>query len=151
MHVPDRRAEGVGPDEYAGGEKYQRGQIHTGVALIRLPRPQFRHRGRRRGRETVAVRGTCSGTHEGELFGILPTGNSFAAQQSHWFRVADGKVAEYWAVRGDLGMMKQLGIMPSLPVLFKRIRFYSRKLLSVAPDDALSPGVDGGLGTVCEV
>jgi predicted ester cyclase len=63
--------------------------------------------------DTVAVRGTCSGTHEGELLGIPPTGERFAAQQSHWFRVADGKVAEHWAVRDDLGMMQQLGVMPS--------------------------------------
>jgi predicted ester cyclase len=63
--------------------------------------------------DTVAVRGTCSGTNEGELWGIPPTGERFAAQQSRWFRVADGKVAEHWAVRDDLGMMKQLGVMPS--------------------------------------
>ena len=63
--------------------------------------------------ETVAVRGTCSGTHEGELWGIPPTGERFAAQQSHWFRVDDGKVAEHWAVRDDLGMIRQLGIAPA--------------------------------------
>jgi predicted ester cyclase len=61
----------------------------------------------------VAVRGTCSGTHEGELWGIPPTGERFAAQQSHWFRVADGRVAEHWALRDDLGMMRQLGIAPA--------------------------------------
>jgi steroid delta-isomerase-like uncharacterized protein len=63
--------------------------------------------------EMVAVRGTCSGTHEGELWGIAPTGERFAVQQSHWFRVRDGKVAEHWAVRDDLGMMRQLGIAPA--------------------------------------
>ena len=63
--------------------------------------------------ETVAVRGTCSGTHEGELEGIAPTGRYFAVQQSHWFRVVDGKLAEHWAVRDDLGMLQQLGVMPS--------------------------------------
>jgi predicted ester cyclase len=62
--------------------------------------------------EKVAVRGTCSGTHEGELWGIAPTGERFAVQQVHWFRVAEGKVAEHWAVRDDLGMMRQLGITP---------------------------------------
>jgi predicted ester cyclase len=51
--------------------------------------------------------------HEGELFGIPPVGERFAVQQSRWFRVADGKVAEHWAVRDDLGMMRQLGVMPS--------------------------------------
>ena len=63
--------------------------------------------------DTVAVRGTCSGTHEGELWDIAPTGERFAVQQSHWFRVSDGKVTEHWAVRDDLGMLKQLGVLPS--------------------------------------
>ena len=62
---------------------------------------------------TVAVRGNCSGTHQGELMGILPTGKRFAAQQSHWFRVVDGKITEHWAVRDDLGMLQQLGVMPT--------------------------------------
>lgn len=62
---------------------------------------------------TVAVRGTMSGTHEGELFGIPPTGARVAAQQSRWFRVVDGRVAEHWAVRDDLGMLRQLGVTPS--------------------------------------
>jgi steroid delta-isomerase-like uncharacterized protein len=61
----------------------------------------------------VAVRGTMGGTHEGDLTGIAPTGKRVAVQQTHWFRVADGKVAEHWAVRDDLGMMRQLGVMPS--------------------------------------
>jgi predicted ester cyclase len=64
--------------------------------------------------DTVAVRGTCTATHEGELWDIPPTGKRFAAQQqSHWFRVSEGKVAEHWAVRDDLSMMRQLGVMPS--------------------------------------
>jgi steroid delta-isomerase-like uncharacterized protein len=63
--------------------------------------------------QTVAVRGTMVGTHEGELMGIAPTGKSVAVQQSHWFRVADGKLTEHWAVRDDLGMMRQLGVMPA--------------------------------------
>ena len=63
--------------------------------------------------QTVAVRGTMVGTHEGELMGIAPTGKRVAAQQSHWFRVVDGRLAEHWAVRDDLGMLQQLGVMPS--------------------------------------
>lgn len=59
------------------------------------------------------VRGTCSGTYEGELWDIPPTRERFAVQQSHWFRVSDGKVAEHWAVRDDLGMMRQLGVLSS--------------------------------------
>ena len=63
--------------------------------------------------DMVSIRGTASGTHEGaELWGIAPTGNRFAVQQAHWVRVADGKLAEHWAVRDDFGMMQQLGAMP---------------------------------------
>ena len=62
--------------------------------------------------ETVAVRGTMTATQEGELMGIAPTGKPVAAQQSHWFRVVDGKIAEHWAVRDDLGMLQQLGVIP---------------------------------------
>jgi steroid delta-isomerase-like uncharacterized protein len=62
--------------------------------------------------ETVALRGTMTGTHEGELLGIAPRGKRVGAQQSHWFRVEDGKIAEHWAVRDDLVMLRQLGVMP---------------------------------------
>ena len=62
--------------------------------------------------QTVAIRGTMTGTHEGELLGVAPTGRRVGAQQSHWFRVEDGKLVEHWAVRDDLVMMQQLGVLP---------------------------------------
>jgi predicted ester cyclase len=61
--------------------------------------------------DTVAVLGMMVGTHEGELMGIAPTGRRVVARQSHWFRVAEGRVAEHWAVRDDLGMLQQLGVV----------------------------------------
>lgn len=57
-----------------------------------------------------------SGTHEGELEGMLPfrTGKKFSVRQAHFFRVgADAKIAEHWALRDDLGMMQQLGVIPA--------------------------------------
>ena len=35
-------------------------------------------------------------------------------KQCHGWRVADGKIAEHWAVRDDLGQLRQLGHL-SLP------------------------------------
>jgi hypothetical protein len=32
----------------------------------------------------------------------------------HWWRFADGKVVEYRAVRDDLGMLQQLGVVSML-------------------------------------
>lgn len=63
--------------------------------------------------DRVAVRVIFSGTHEGEFMGVPPSGRRVSVEHVHWFRVADGKVAEHWAVRDDLGMMQQLGVVPS--------------------------------------
>jgi steroid delta-isomerase-like uncharacterized protein len=62
--------------------------------------------------ETVAARVMSTGTNLGKLNGIIPpTGKAFAARQSHWYRVADGKLAEHWAIREDLTTMLQLGVV----------------------------------------
>ena len=61
--------------------------------------------------DTVACRVTVSGTQQGKLFGISPTGKHFTAEHIHWHRMADGKLVERWAVRDDLGTLIQLGII----------------------------------------
>lgn len=62
--------------------------------------------------DIVAARVHSTGTNTGKLNGMMPpTGKRFAADQSHWFRVADGKLAEHWATRDDLPAMLQLGII----------------------------------------
>ena len=62
--------------------------------------------------DKVAVRMTQSGTHTGSVRGISPTGKRFSVDYVHWFRLADGKVAELWAVRDDLSRLEQLGLFP---------------------------------------
>jgi predicted ester cyclase len=42
----------------------------------------------------VACRVRVSGTMQGELFGVAPTGKSFTAEHVHWHRVAGGKLVE---------------------------------------------------------
>jgi predicted ester cyclase len=62
--------------------------------------------------DTVAVRVLSEGTNLGPLNGVVPpTGKRFAARQSHWFRVENGKLAEHWATREDLVAMLQLGVV----------------------------------------
>ena len=57
-----------------------------------------------------------------------PTGKRFASTQTHWIRVADGKLVEHWANRDDLGTAMQLGWVPPSPIyLFKAARL-KRKL-----------------------
>ena len=62
--------------------------------------------------DTVAVRILSEGTNLGPLNGVVPpTGRRFSARQSHWFRIAEGKLVEHWATREDLPAMLQLGII----------------------------------------
>ncbi len=61
--------------------------------------------------DMVACRVRASGTMQGEMFGVPPTGKSFSAEHVHWHRVVDGRLAERWAVRDDLGTLIQLGII----------------------------------------
>ena len=64
--------------------------------------------------DVVAVRVASTGTSLGPINGVIPpTGRSFSTRQSHWFRVRDGRLAEHWATRDDLGTMLQLGVIPA--------------------------------------
>ena len=62
--------------------------------------------------DVVAGRLTMSGTHEGPLMGMPPTGRSVRQDHMHFVRFRDGKAVEHWGVRDDLGMMQQMGVMP---------------------------------------
>ena len=63
--------------------------------------------------DTVAGRVTMRGTHLGPFQGIPATGRSFEQAQTHFVRFRDGKAIEHRAVRDDLGMMRQLGVIPA--------------------------------------
>jgi predicted ester cyclase len=62
--------------------------------------------------DLVAARVRSEGTNDGPLNGVIPaTGKRFSAEQTHWYRVADGQLAEHWATRDDLTAMMQLGVV----------------------------------------
>jgi len=58
---------------------------------------------------------TLHGTHEGGLPpGIPATHQPFSVEHVHLFSFADdGRIVEHTAVRDDLGMIRQLGLLPS--------------------------------------
>jgi predicted ester cyclase len=62
--------------------------------------------------DVVAGRLTMSGTHEGPLMGIPPTGRAVRQDHMHFVRFEGGKAVEHWGVRDELGMMRQLGVVP---------------------------------------
>jgi steroid delta-isomerase-like uncharacterized protein len=61
--------------------------------------------------DKVAVRDVFTGTHEGDFMGIPATGNHVTMQTIHIYRFEGGRIAEHWAVRDEMGMMRQLGVV----------------------------------------
>lgn len=62
--------------------------------------------------DTVAMRVTLRGTHEGNFKGLSPTNNSFEVQNMVFTRIEDGKIAERWIQPDTGGMLQQLGVSP---------------------------------------
>ena len=74
--------------------------------------------------DSVIVRCNVSGTHRGVaeypvngamLVGVAPTQKHFQVQHIHWYKVRDGQIVEHTANRDDMGMMRQLGLLPPAP------------------------------------
>jgi predicted ester cyclase len=63
--------------------------------------------------DLVAVRAPFSGIHQGEFFGIPATGRRVAIGSIHMCRVANGRIVEHWGNSDDLGMLRQLGAIPT--------------------------------------
>jgi predicted ester cyclase len=62
-------------------------------------------------RDRVVQRVTMSGRHTGPLMGREPTGRTFAVRHVYIWRIAEGKLAEHWGSRDDLGLLGQLGLL----------------------------------------
>jgi steroid delta-isomerase-like uncharacterized protein len=63
--------------------------------------------------DKVAVRVSWRGTHKGELMGIPPSGKRVEFGFMSIVRIVDGKVAEGWVNFDALGMMQQIGAIPT--------------------------------------
>jgi predicted ester cyclase len=61
--------------------------------------------------DKVVIRNNFHGTHKGSFMGIAPTGKQISQEQIHIVRVAAGQIVEHWAVRDDLSLMRQLGVV----------------------------------------
>ena len=63
--------------------------------------------------DKVVGRYTAQGTQRGEFMGIPATGKPITTTVIDIFRIANGKIAEHWVESDTLGMMQQLGVIPS--------------------------------------
>jgi steroid delta-isomerase-like uncharacterized protein len=58
--------------------------------------------------DSVVARLTYTGTHQGELFGIAPTGRLITYAGVAFFRVAENRIAEGWVLGDVHGLLRQL-------------------------------------------
>lgn len=64
--------------------------------------------------DEVWCQSRMTGTHQGELMGIEPTGKKVDVLMFDRVRVVDGKAVEHWGVSDDMAMMTQLGVVPEM-------------------------------------
>ena len=55
---------------------------------------------------------TGSGTMKGDFMGMKASGKHATWFESHVSRLSNGKVVEHWAIVDQVGMLRQLGLMP---------------------------------------
>jgi len=62
--------------------------------------------------DKVVVCWSSIGTHRGEMQGIAPTNRKVVANGIAIYRFGGGKVVEEWMNTDQLGILKQLGVIP---------------------------------------
>ncbi len=97
-----------GEDPGFDGFRLRMRRLHEAISELRLELHEVVAGG-----DLVAYRATLHGVHTGPLLGIAPTGRRFSARHMHMLRMRDGRSSEHWAVRDDLGMLQQLGVIPT--------------------------------------
>src|ERR1700760_3889889 len=54
----------------------------------------------------------ASGTHQGEIFGVPASGRTVSLPGINIWRVRDGRIVGRWGRLDELGLMRQLGLVP---------------------------------------
>ena len=102
MHEPDEDVRGIeGMTQFVS-------MIRSGLPDLRITLEDVIAEG-----DKVVSRWRAQGTHQGELMGIAPTGNEVAITGITITRIEDGKIVEEWENWDALGMMQQIGAVPS--------------------------------------
>jgi steroid delta-isomerase-like uncharacterized protein len=65
------------------------------------------------GMQHVITRWTMTGTHQGDFLGIAPTGKRICITGISIHRISDGRIVHEWHEWDSLGLMQQLGVVPT--------------------------------------
>lgn len=75
-------------------------QIHTDELLVT--------------EDKIVMRYTASGTHEGEMMGMPPTGKSATISGISILHVQEGQITAEFTLMDNMGLMQQLGLAPAV-------------------------------------
>ena len=90
------------------GAKQLATAIHTA-----FPDAQIRHHEALVAGNRVAIRWTTDATHQGPYFGVAPTGKRVHLEGLDLCHLSGGKITELWIEYDDLGLMQQMGAVPT--------------------------------------
>ncbi|WP_028398953.1 ester cyclase [Ectobacillus panaciterrae] len=104
FHVPGRLEPMRGPDGYLAIIGMMRG----GFPDIQWTLEEMVAEG-----DTVAARFTMRGTHQGSFFGVPPTMKTIKVQAMNFYRLSGGKIVEEYGQPDMLGLLQQIGAVPT--------------------------------------
>ncbi|MHB8648317.1 MAG: ester cyclase [Thermomicrobiales bacterium] len=90
------------------GLRYRMGMMRTAFPDFRFTAEEIIAEG-----DKVVTRGDLTGTNSGSFAGMPPTGKRVTVSYIDMVRFADGKLAEHWGQMDQLGVMQQLGVIPT--------------------------------------
>ena len=61
--------------------------------------------------DLVVEQFTASGTHQGEVFGVPPSGRTVSMPGINIWRLRDGRIVERWGRLDELALFRQLGLV----------------------------------------
>jgi len=63
--------------------------------------------------DKVWTRVVVTGTHRGAWFGVPPTGRTTKIEVFDICRISRNQITEHWGLSDQMGVMRQLGVLPS--------------------------------------
>jgi len=104
FHVPGRPEPMRGPDGYLA---------IIGMMRSGFPDIQWTLEDTVAEADKVAARFTMRGTHQGAFFGVPQTGKKIEVQAMNFYRFSSGQIVEEYGQHDLLGLMQQIGAIPS--------------------------------------
>ncbi len=110
-YAPDCVWHGPGGQEVKGHEEMKQLMVLLGTAF---PDKRYTIHDLIAEGDKVVARWSLSATHKGDYMGIPATNKQVTITGTYVIRIADGKQIEWWLEGDFLGLMQQLGAIPSM-------------------------------------